>query len=76
MNADARKACVRKGQPSSSNWMGICEEMDVEIRFPYHISGPLVGWMSARSRVAMFWAIPDLHVGVMSIRVRKASSIG
>ena len=56
--------------------MGKSEEMDVEIRFPDHISGPPVGWRPARSRVAMFRAITDLHAGVLCLRVWKASSIG
>ena len=51
-------------------------EMDEEIWFPDHISGPPVGWRSARMRVAMFRAITDLHAGVRSLRVWKASSIG
>jgi hypothetical protein len=76
MNVDAGKACVCKGHPSSSSWMGLSEEMDVEIRFPDQISGPPVGWRSARSRVAMLRAITDLHPGVLSLRVWKAISMG
>ncbi len=52
------------------------EAMDVEIRLPDHISGPPVGWRSARSRVAMFRAITDLHAGGLFRRVWKANSIG
>jgi hypothetical protein len=69
MNIDAVKACVRKGHPSSSSWAGMSEEMDVEIRFSDHISGPPVGWRSAKSRVAMLRAMTDLHAGNLSLRV-------
>ena len=76
MSVDAGKACVCKGHPSSSILMGMSEEMDVEIRFPDQISGSPVGWRSARSRVAMLRAKTDLHAGVLSLRVWKASSMG
>ena len=56
--------------------MGISEAMVVEIRLPDHISGPPVGWRSARSRVAMFRAITDLHAGVLFRKVWNADSIG
>ena len=56
--------------------MGMSEEMDIEIWFPDQISGPPVGWKSAMSRVAMFRAITDLHAGVWSLSVWKASSMG
>ncbi len=55
--------------------MGLREEMEVEIRFPYHISGPSGGWRSAWRRVAMLRAITDLHAGVLSLRVWKANYI-
>jgi len=76
MSVEAGKACVCKGQPSSSIWMGMSEEIDVEIRFPYQISGPPVRWRSAISRVAMLRAITCLHAGVLSLRVWKAISMG
>ena len=76
MNIDAGKAYVRKGHPSLSSWMGMSEEMDVEIRFPDHISGPSVGWRSAKSSVAMLRAIADLYAGALSLRVWKVSSMG
>ena len=69
INAAAGKACICKGHPSSSNWIGMSEEMDVEIWFPDQISGPPVGWRSARSRVAMLRAITDLQAGVLFLRV-------
>ncbi len=56
--------------------MGMSEEMDVEIWFPDQISGPPVGWRSAMSMVAMFRANTDLHAGVWSLSVWKASSMG
>ncbi len=43
MNAASGKSCIFWGQPSLSNWMGMSVEMDEEIRFPDHISGPPVG---------------------------------
>ncbi len=52
------------------------EVMDVEIRFPDQISGPPIGWRSAKSRVAMLRAINNLHAGVLSLRVWKAISMG
>ncbi len=76
INADAGKACVRNGQPSSSSRMGVSEEMDVEIWFLDNIFGPPVGWRSARSRVATFRGITDLHAGVLSLRAWKTSYIG
>jgi hypothetical protein len=69
MNVAAGKACVCKGHPSSSKWIGISEEMEVEIWFPDQISGLPVGWRSAKSRVAMLRAITDLQAGVLSLRV-------
>jgi len=69
MNVAAGKACVCKGHPSSSKWIEISEEMDVEIWFPYLISGPPMGWRSAKSRGAMLRAITDLQAGVLSLRV-------
>jgi len=69
MNAAAGKACICKGHLSSSKWIGMSEEMDVEIWFPAQISGPPVRWRSARSRVAMLRAITDLQAGVMFLRV-------
>ena len=68
-DVDAGKSCDFIGHPSSSRRMGMSEAMDVEIRLPDHISGPPVGWRSARIRVAMFRAITDLHAGVFSRRV-------
>ncbi len=56
--------------------MGMREEMDVEIRFPDQMSGPPVGWRSARSRVAMFRSITDLLTGVWFLSVWKASCMG
>ena len=52
------------------------EEMNVEIRFSDHISGPPVGCRSARNRVAMFRAITDLHAGILFRKVWNADSIG
>lgn len=56
--------------------MGISEAMVVEIRLPDHISGPPVGWRSARSRVAMLRAMADLQAGVLFRKVWNADSIG
>ncbi len=52
------------------------EEIDVEIPFPDQISGPPVGWRSARKRVAIFRAITDVHTGVRFLSVWKASCMG
>ena len=52
------------------------EEMDVEIWFPDQISGPPVGWKSAKSWVAMLLAITDVQIGVWSLCVWKAASMG
>ena len=43
--------------------------IDVEIWFPDQISGPPVGWRSAKSRVAMLRAKTELHAGVCSLRL-------
>ena len=51
--------------------MGMREEIDAEMLFPDQISGPPVGWRSARSKVAMFRAIIDLHTGVRFLSVWK-----
>ncbi len=56
--------------------MEMSEEMDVEIWLPDLISGPPVGWRSARSRVAMLRAITDVHIGVRSLYMWKAASMG
>ena len=76
MNVVSGKDCIFKGQPSSSSWMRMSEEMDVAIRFPDQISGPPVGWRSAMSRVDMFRANTDLHADVWSLSVWKAISMG
>jgi len=68
-NVAAGKACVCKGHSSSSKWIGISEEMDLEIWFPDQVSGPPVGWRSSKSRVAILRAITDLQAGVLSLRV-------
>jgi hypothetical protein len=52
------------------------EEMELEIWLPDQISGPHVGWRSTKSRVAMLRAITDVHVGVWSLFVWKAVSMG
>ncbi len=52
------------------------EEIDAETLFPDQISGPPVGWRSARSRVAIFRAITELHTGVRFLSVWKASYTG
>ncbi len=52
------------------------EEMEVEIWLPDQISGPPVGWRSAKSRVAMLRAITDVHVGAWFLCVWKAVSMG
>ena len=56
--------------------MGIREVMDVEIWLPDHMSGPPVGWRSARSRVAMLRDRADLQAGVLFRKVWNADSIG
>ena len=56
--------------------MGINEAMVEEIRLPDHISGPPVGWRSARSRVAMLRAKADLQAGVLFLKMWNADSIG
>ena len=70
------KAGFFRGQPSSSSWVGMSDEMDVEIPFPDQISGPPMGWRSARRRVAMLRAMTDVHTGVRRLSVWKASCMG
>ena len=53
MNVGSGNVCVFKVQPSSSSWMGMSDEMDVEIWFSDQISGFPVGWRYAKSRVAI-----------------------
>ena len=76
MNVGSGNVCDFKGQPSSSSWMGMSDDIDVEIWFPDQISGPPVGWRSAKSRVAMLRAKADSHAGVRSLCMWKAISIG
>ena len=76
MNVGSGNVCDFKGQPSSSSWMGISVHIDAEIWFPDQISGPLVGWRSAKSRVAMLRAKTELHAGVWSLCVWKTISMG
>ncbi len=67
MNVGSGNICDFKGQPSTSSWMGMSDVMDAEIWFPYQISGPPVGWRSAKSIVAMLRAKTELHAGVWSL---------
>jgi hypothetical protein len=43
--------------------MGILVEIEVEIWFPDHIDGGLLGWKSEARRVATFLAIMEGHGG-------------
>ena len=52
------------------------EAMELEIWLPDRISGPPVGWRSAKSKVSMLRAITDVHVGEWSLFVWKAVSMG
>ncbi len=52
------------------------EEMELEIWLLDQISGPPMGWRSAKSRVAMLRAINDVHIGVWSLFVWKAVAMG
>ncbi len=56
--------------------MGMSDDIDVKILFPDQISGPPVGWRSAKSKVAMLRAKTELHAGVWYMCVWKAISMG
>jgi hypothetical protein len=58
------KGCTSNGHPSSSRWIRIFDEMEVDIWLPDQISGPPTGWRSAVSRVAMLRATIEKHMGV------------
>ena len=55
---------------------GVGEGLEEEMLFPDQISGPPVGWKSARSNVAMFRAIIVWQTGFRLLSVRKASCMG
>jgi len=76
MNVGSGNVCDFKGQPSSSSWMGMSDDIDADIWFPVQISGHPVGWRSAKSRVAMLRAKTDLHPGLWSLCVWKAIPMG
>jgi len=58
------KGCISRGQPSSSRWTGILDEMEADIWLPGQIFGPPTGCRSAISKVAMLRATIEDHMGV------------
>ena len=58
------EGCNSSGQPSSSRWTGILDEMEADMWLPVQISGPPTWWRSAINRAAMLRATIEEHIGM------------